>query len=115
MMSPHFIKKYININDLLNEIFYDYNNLDQIDEDKFYEYKHFYIDNYVSLIMNNKNIKKLIDNFGFKNAIKLYEEEHGDFDISDNKTKNYAILAYNLIDDYINNNIEEINTNYLNI
>ena len=115
MMSPHFIKKYININDLLNEIFYDYNNLDQIDEDKFYEYKHFYIDNYVSLIMNNKNIKKLIDNFGFKNAIKLYQENYGDFEIDDNKTKNYAKLAYTLIDNYISDNIEEINTNYLNI
>ena len=114
-LNTQIIKKHINIDLILNEIFYEYNKLDKIDDDQFYDYKHYYIDNYVSLVKNKRNMKKFIDDYGIFNAIKLYEENYGNYDIDDNEIQNYCKLAYNLIDDYINLNIDQINIEYLNI
>jgi len=114
-LNTQIIKKHINIDLILNEIFYEYNKLDKIDDDQFYDYKHYYIDNYVSLVKIKRNMQKFIDDYGIFNAIKLYEENYGNYDIDDNEIQNYCKLAYNLIDDYITENIDEINIEYLNI
>ena len=112
-VSTKIIKNHIKITYILNKIFYEYNKLDKIDDDEFNDFKHRIIENYI--VQNKKNMKKFIDDYGVFNAIKSYEDNYGKFKINDDNAPNYCQLSYDLIDDYISENINEINTKYLDL
>ena len=114
MMTENFIKKYINIDLILNDIFYEYNKLDHNDENKFAELSHYHIDIYVTSMKHKKNIKKLIDKYGILNAIKLYDGDFNDLLIYD-ETQKYQVLACIMIGNYIIENLDEIDIKYLKL
>jgi len=113
-LNTQIIKKHINIDLILNDIFYEYNKLDHNDENKFAELSHYHIDIYVTSMKHKKNIKKLIDKYGILNAIKLYDGDFNDLLIYD-ETQKYQVLACIMIGNYIIENLDEIDIKYLKL
>ena len=66
-------------------------------QDNYNEMIHEVIDDYV-LHFDYDN-KELVDKYGVFDAIALYNDNFGGWQISDSKSKNYAVLAYMIIYD----------------
>jgi len=63
------------------------------------------IDNHVSE-MCKKRIKRIVSTYGFFEAIKLHQDNYGEFIIDEKMRfmKTYGTLCYTIIDNFINDN-----------
>ena len=66
---------------------------------------HTIIDTYITEDMGENNIKSLVDEYGVFEAIKLYQDDLGDFNIDElSFMRTYGTLVYRIIDTYIHEN-----------
>jgi len=63
------------------------------------------IDNHIS-DMCKLRIKRIVSTYGFFEAIKLYQDNYGEFIIDEKMRfmKTYGTLAYTIIDNFVNDN-----------
>jgi hypothetical protein len=79
-------------------------NANIINEDDYYDELHSVIDDWVA--GSTGEAKDLVNNYGFLNAIRLYQEEYGDFVVNDDDNKVYMTLSYCIIKNWFDNNYE---------
>ena len=89
-------------------------NANIINEDDYYDELHSVIDDWVA--GSTGEAKDLVNNYGFLNAIRLYQEEYGDFVVNDDDNKVYMTLSYCIIKNWFDNNysydeLKELNKN----
>ena len=82
--------------DILDFLFNNYD-VQNMDEDEYAEAMRESVDIYVS--KNDDMHKDLVDEFGVFEAIKLYEQTYGRYEVLDNVSENYALLAFIIIYD----------------
>lgn len=94
--------------ELVNEIKEHYNKEEHYGDDTwYYDAKHEVIDNYVTKY--DYEAKEVVSKYGVFKLIEEYESQYGDFEIDKSEYKNYLVLYYVLIDNYImDNHIEKL-------
>ena len=93
---------------LLDDIHKYYNKEEHYGDDTwYYDAKHEVIDNYVTKY--DYEAKEVVSKYGVFKLIEEYESQYGDFEIDKSEYKNYLVLYYVLIDNYImDNHIEKL-------
>lgn len=72
-----------------------------IDEDEYYDFLHSAIDDWI--VGSTGEVKKLVEDFSVLSAIRLYEQEYGDFNLDEDDNKVYMCLAYCIIREWYSN------------
>ena len=80
--------------------------IEQYDEEKhkgddtwYYDIKSEEIDDYC--LKYDYEAKEVVDEYGVFDAIKLYQDDNGEFDIEDNNRRNYLKLFYLIVDEAV--------------
>lgn len=75
-----------------------------VEEDEYYDCLHTAIDDWI--VGSTGEAKELVDDFGVLNAIRLYQENYGEFCLDDDDDKVYMTLAYCIIKEWFNTNYD---------
>ena len=109
MPSKSFFYEYSkSYDELIDDIISCYNKKEHYGDDCwFYDFKHQFIDEYV--VKYDYEAKEVVNKYGVFELIEEYENQYGKFVIDKNELKNYLVLYYVLIDNYImENHIEKL-------
>jgi hypothetical protein len=83
--------------DILDFLSNNYNDVQYMNEHEYAEAMHESVNDYVS--KNDDKHRDLVDRYGVFEAIKLYEQTYGRYEVLDNVSENYALLAFIIIYD----------------
>ena len=97
--------------DILDFLFNNYD-VQNMNEDEYAEVMHESVNDYVS--KNDDKHRDLVDGYGVFEAIKLYEQTYGRYEVLDNVSENYALLAFIIIYDQMTDKygFEEVHSNF---
>ena len=104
MPSKSFFYEYSkSYDDLINDIISCYDKKKHYGDDTwYYDFKHQFIDEYV--VNYDFEAKEVVNKYGVFKLIEEYENQYGKFEIDKSEYKNYLVLYYVLIDNYIMEN-----------
>ena len=71
------------------------------EEDEYYDCLHTAIDDWV--VGSTGEAKELVNDFGVLNAIRMYQENYGEFSLNDDDNKVYMTLSYCIVKEWFDN------------
>jgi len=101
----------VDTTEIFKSIIKQYNYNEHKDDDSwYYDIKHEVIDEYC--MKYDYQAKEIVNSYGVFKAIKLHQDQYGEFEINENESKNYLILFYVILDEQLMNDHQEELENY---